>query len=235
MLMLTGTWKIPQPDTAGNVNDAFEAGFNHIDTAQAYRNEEQVGQALKECGCSRDEFWVTTKWSGAPWGEPTISVEESMANSLHNLGLDYVDLYLIHTPRLVQGNIQEGWKSMERLQKKGYAKNIGISNFKLDDLKELFGEHANASYAEKTSGPKILPAINQIELHPYVWKQQKEVVEYCQKKGIVIEAYSPLRPLTGYPGGPMDKPVNDIAKRLNIKPEQVLLAWAHRRGAVPLT
>lgn len=223
-----GTWKIPQETTVDNVHTALNVGFGHIDTAQAYGNEEQVGLALKENALSRKEIWVTTKWSGRPWGNgESISPADSIAQSLEKMGLSYVDLYLVHTPRLFAGKIREGWQSIIALHKSGQAKAIGVSNFTIDDMKELL------EGGEKR--PEIEPAANQIELHLYNWHEQKANVEYCQRNGIAIEAYSPLKPLTTYPGGPLDKPVKKIAKRLNVKEEEVHLAWVKTKGAIALT
>jgi len=223
-----GTWKIPKENTAENVELAFECGFAHIDTAQAYRNEEEVGQAIKESALPREQIWVTTKWSGFPWGDgASKSPEDSIAESLQKLGLDHLDLYLVHTPRLFSGRIKESWPRLEALVKSGQTKGVGISNFTLSDVKTLL--HSG----EK--GPEIKPVVNQIELHPYNWHESKANVEFCQKHGIAIEAYSPLKPLTTYPGGPLDKPLKKIAERLNAKPEQVLLAWVKAKGAIALT
>jgi len=197
---------------------AIEVGFDHIDTAQVYGNELQVGQALKDTGLTRSEIWLTTKWSGVAGTRPAQAIQQS----LQKLGVSYVDLYLIHSPRLVRPNILEGWEEMEEIQKQGLAKSIGVSNFQISDLQELESAH-------------IVPAMNQIILHPYVYKESIPLLEYCAEKGIKIEAYSPLIPLTRYPGGPVDKPVNAIAERLDIAPEQVLLAWIKAKGAVILT
>lgn len=231
----------------------------HIDTAQAYGNEEQVGQALKQAslhaekhGHPHPQVWVTTKYSGRPWGNgQSIDPLTSVKQSLQKLGVHALDLYLVHTPRLfAETGIAEGWKHIEDLQKHGYTKSIGVSNFTLDDMRELLEGKRSADVQEKYtdngydiekkghhhhSGPHIVPSVNQIELHPYVWAKYKENVEYCQSKGVVIEAYSPLKPLTSYPGGPVDAPVNSIAEKLGVKPEQVLLAWIKSKGAVALT
>ncbi|EJU02254.1 oxidoreductase [Dacryopinax primogenitus] len=213
-----GTWKIPQDKTQDNVLTAIDVGFDHIDTAQVYGNELQVGAALKETGLKRSDVWVTTKWSGVAATRPAQAIKQS----LDKLGLEYVDLYLIHSPRLVRPNIFQGWSEMVDILKKGQSKSIGVSNFLISDLQEL------------ESSP-ITPAVNQILLHPYVYAQTKPLIEYCAQKGIVIEAYSPLVPLTQYPGGPVDKPVYAIAERLGVAPEQVLLAWIKSKGAVILT
>ncbi|KZS91439.1 Aldo/keto reductase [Sistotremastrum niveocremeum HHB9708] len=213
-----GTW------TAGGgsivterVDQALDVGFNHIDTAQLYRNEEETGVAIRESGLSRDEIYVTTKYSGFK------DIETSIQDSLKNLGLSYVDLYLIHSPRLAQGDIPALWKKMEKIKADGLAKSIGVSNFQVDDLKILL-KHA-----------KVVPAVNQIQFHPYVYQQQRAVHAFGNEQGIITEAYSALIPITRRPGGPLDAPLNKIAERLNATPDQVLLAWVKAKGAVTVT
>ena len=209
------------------------------------------------------------QYSGFPWGDGgSIDPLTSVKQSLEKLGLKSLDLYLVHTPRLfAKTGIKEGWKQIEALQKAGYTKHVGVSNFTLENMQELLeGGDKHSVYDveeeyldEKTDdvdtekhnqhkhghkkhhhhhnkrGVEIVPAVNQIELHPYVWAQYKANVEYCQSKGVAIEAYSPLKPLTSYPGGPVDGPVNQIAEKFGVKPEQVLLAWVRSKGAIALT
>jgi len=236
-----GTWKIPQEVTAAQVDQAVEVGFDHIDTAQGalignippayvrsliivYRNEEQVGQAIKEGGLARKDLWITTKWSGVDDKDAQVSINES----LEKLGVDYVDLYLIHHPRVTKGDIKGAWEAMEDIQKQGKAKSIGVSkwvdllrpelflipSFSVDDLKELL-KHA-----------KVKPVVNQILLHPYVIGTQQPLLDYLHKEHIVPEGYSTLIPITSKPGGPVDKPVDKLAKKYKVEPEQILLAWS---------
>ncbi|WRT63344.1 uncharacterized protein IL334_000249 [Kwoniella shivajii] len=214
-----GSWKIPKDVCTGQVDQAIDVGFDHLDTAQVYRNEEEVGKAFKESGLSRKDVWITTKWSGVDDKDPKTSVEESLSK----LGIDYIDLYLIHHPRLCKGDIEGTWKKMEELKKLGYVKSLGVSNFTKDDLKELL---ATAT---------IKPVVNQILLHPYVISSTTPLLEYMATHHVVPEGYSSLIPLTSKPGGPVDKPMNEIAKRLNVKPEQVLLAWSKAKGAIIVT
>lgn len=223
-----GTWKIPQETTASNLDAAFNSGYSHIDTAQIYGNEEQVGIAFKESGLARKDIWVTTKWSGRPWGNgDSISAPDSVRQSLEKLCLSSLDLYLVHTPRLFAGKpLREGWAEIVKLQKQGLTKAVGVSNFTLENMKELL---------EGEKPLEVVPACNQIELNLYNWHEMRPNVEYCQLHGIAIEAYSPLKSLTTYPGGPVDAPVNKIAERLGIKPEQVHLAWVKSKGAIALT
>ncbi|KIR62580.1 oxidoreductase [Cryptococcus bacillisporus CA1873] len=214
-----GTWKIPKENTPSQVGQAIDVGFDHIDTAQIYHNEEEVGQAIKESGLSRNELWVTTKWSGVE----EKGARQSIKESLDKLGLEYLDLYLIHSPRVTKGDIKGAWKELETLQKEGKTKSIGVSNFNKEQLQELLA-HAT-----------VKPVVNQILLHPYVITQTAPLLEYLKEQNIVVEGYSTLTPLTSRPGGPVDQPVNQIAKRLSIKPEQVLLAWSRAKGAIPVT
>ncbi|KAH9476055.1 NAD/NADP-dependent indole-3-acetaldehyde reductase [Psilocybe cubensis] len=215
-----GTWKIPVGDTTvDQVDQAISVGFNHIDTAQAYRNEEEAGKAIHESGLKRDEIFITTKYSGLNG----LDIETSIKNSLKNLGVQYIDLYLIHHPRLAVPDIPTAWRQMEGLKNAGLVKSIGISNFEIEHVDTLL------------ASAKIVPAVNQIILHPYAYKRQAPLLEYLNEKGIVYEAYSPLIPVTQFPGGPVDKPVKAAAKRLNATDDQILLAWAKAKGAVVLT
>lgn len=213
-----GTWKIPKSDTIKQLTQAVDAGFTHIDTAQNYTNEPQTGQALRENGLSRSSVWLTTKFSGLK------SIEESIKDSVNNLGVKSVDLYLIHGPSVLKNyTIPEAWKRFEKIKEDGLAKNIGVSNFNVSELKLLL-ENA-----------KIVPAVNQILLHPYVYATQKPIIDFCHQKGIAIEAYSPLVPITRSPGGPLDVPLKKISKRTGATYDQILLAWNKVKGSIVLT
>jgi len=214
-----GTWKIPKDVCEGQVEQAFQIGFDNIDTAQTYRNEEEVGLAIEQSGLKRKNMWVTTKWSGTDGKGP----EQSCKESLEKLGIDYIDLYLIHHPRLCQGDIPGTWKAMEQLKKAGYVKSIGVSNFSVSDLKEL------------VASCTIKPVVNQILLHPYVISTTEPLLAYQEEQDILTEGYSILIPLTARPGGPVDEPVAAICKKYNILPEQVLLAWARAKGSIIIT
>ncbi|KAH8103302.1 Aldo/keto reductase [Cristinia sonorae] len=215
-----GTWTLGNGQTAtDNVDQAISIGFTHVDTAQSYRNEAEAGVAIHESGLAREDIYITTKYSGLNG----LDVETSIQNSLQNLGVKYVDLYLVHSPRLAVPDIPTIWAKMEKIKEAGYAKSIGVSNFEIDHLQTLL------------ASAKIKPAANQILLHPYVIGRQAPLVRFCQENDIVVEAYSVLIPLTRRPGGPVEGPVNDISTRLDVKPEQVLLAWAKAKGAVVVT
>ncbi|KAG2066644.1 Aldo/keto reductase [Suillus decipiens] len=215
-----GTWALGNGQgPIDQVEQALDVGYNHVDTAQSYRNEGETGVALKESGLSRSDVFVTTKYSGVDG----LDIPTSIRNSVNSLGLSFVDLYLIHSPRLAVPDIPTCWAQMERVREDGLAKSIGISNFSVEDMEILI------------ASAKIKPAVNQILLHPYVYEQQKPILEYAAKNGIVIEAYSALSPITKLPGGPLDKPLNEIAAKFSASPEQILLAWTKAKGAVVVT
>jgi diketogulonate reductase-like aldo/keto reductase len=150
---------------------ALEAGYRHIDTASMYGNEESVGAAIRTSGIPREKIFVTTKLWNSDHGNP----ERALDTSLRKLKLDYVDLYLIHYPVRER---RQSWRVLESLQAKDKARSIGVSNFTIRHLTELLAE------------TKTVPAVNQVELHPYLY--QWDLMDFCAAKGIVIEAYSPL-------------------------------------------
>ncbi|KAF7357252.1 Aldo/keto reductase [Mycena sanguinolenta] len=201
-----GTWKMGNGEAPiTQVDQAISVGFSHVDTAQAYRNETEAGIAIRESGLERKEIFITTKYSGLDG----LDIRTSINNSLKNLGVSYVDLYLIHHPRLAVPDIPTAWAEMEAIQAEGLVKSIGVSNFEVDHLAILL------------ASAKVKPAANQILLHPYVYARQLPMLEYAAKHNIVIEAYSALIPITTFPGGPVDAPL--------------LLAWTKAKGAVVIT
>ncbi|KAF7364888.1 Aldo/keto reductase [Mycena venus] len=194
---------------------AIDSGFSHIDTAQAYFTEETVGRAIRESGLPRSDLYITSKYQH---GEIQMSVRAS----LYLLKLQYLDLYLIHHPSFVP-DLEAGWKQFERIKDDGLAKSIGVSNFTLEQLQTV------------VKSARILPAVNQISFNPYNYAQNKPLLEYSAKHGIVTEAYSSLAPITRFPGGPVDAPVAAAAKRLGITPTQVILLWVKSKGVVIVT
>ncbi|KAJ7706733.1 NADP-dependent oxidoreductase domain-containing protein [Mycena rosella] len=202
-------------DVTRLVNQALETGFDHIDTAAFYETEEYVGNVIRESGLARSDLYITTKFG---LGE----VRDEIQKSLKNLGLKYVDLYLIHQPLFVP-DIDAVWKEFEALKKDGLAKSIGVSNFTLPQLQSL------------VKSALVWPAVNQIELHPYNYAARKSLLEWSAQHGIVTEAYSSLSSITKFPGGPVDVPVAAAAARLGISPTQVLLSWVRAKGAVIVT
>ncbi|KAI5117359.1 hypothetical protein M0805_002473 [Coniferiporia weirii] len=204
-------------DVTDYVEQALENGFSHIDTAQRYVNEEFVGDALREEGLQRDDLFVTTKYGGIG------KVSEALGASLQKLGLKHVDLYLIHSPANVEGTIENTWREFEKAKDAGLVKSIGVSNFSVEQL-EALGKTA-----------KIKPSVNQIRFHPYNWAQNKDLVEYAAKQGIILEAYSSLTPITQQPGGPVDPVLKSIGERIGATPAQVIFAWVKSKGAVIVT
>ncbi|KAG6810669.1 hypothetical protein H0H92_010817 [Tricholoma furcatifolium] len=203
-------------DATDSVIQAIEAGFSHLDTAQIYDNEESVGEAIRETGLLRNDLFVTTKY----WQGP---IQTSIRESLQKLGLKYVDLYLIHQPRFAAPDFEGTWREFEKIKDDGLARSIGVSNFNLTELQTIV----------KTA--RIKPAVNQILFHPYNYAENKALLEYSAKHGIVTAAYSSLAPITKYPGGPVDAPVNAAAQRLSITPNQVIFLWVKAKGVVIIT
>ncbi|KAI0712038.1 Aldo/keto reductase [Earliella scabrosa] len=203
-------------DVTDYVIQAIETGFSHIDSAQWYRTEDSVGRAIRESGLDRSDLYLTTKWSGV------TSIPEAINHSLDQLGVKQVDLYLIHNPYFVK-DLAQDWKEFEKIKEAGLAKSIGVSNFDLKLMQDL------------VKVATVKPAVNQILFHPYNYAQNKELLEFSAKHGIVTEAYSSLQPITMYPGGPVDKPVQAAAKRLNATPTQVILSWVRSKGVAIVT
>lgn len=208
-----GVYQVPTRDALNCVSAALQAGYRHIDTAHVYRNEAEVGQAVLESGIPREEIFVTTKlWNSDQGYQNTLRAIDA---SLKDLGLDYVDLYLIHSPLPVQQRLPT-WKAMEEILKSGKAKSIGVSNYGVRHLRELL---ANCT---------IRPSINQLELHPF--NTRNELVEFCEKEKIVLEAYSPLTR-----GRRLDHPgLLEIAKNYKKSAAQILIKWCLQRGFVVL-
>lgn len=194
------------------VKCALDAGYRHFDDAQAYDNEQFLGQAIKQSNVPRKELFITTKIMTDNLG--FISVIPSFEESLQKLQIDYVDLLLIHFP--VTRHRRPAWTRMEEIFKSDRAKAIGVSNYTIRHLKELLKEG------------QVKPAVNQVELH--VLLQQPELVEYCKENDIVVEAYSPLAHGCG-----IDDPVlQKIAKKHGKSAAQIMLRWCIEIGVVPL-
>ena len=208
-----GTWKSePGKTTSQAVLDSLEAGYRHIDTARAYDNETDVGRAVNDSGLPREDLFITTKlWNQHQGYEEAI---EACEKSLNRLNCDYIDLYLIHWPLREKRN--HSWKAFIELRDRGLCKSIGVSNFTIEHLAEIEAKFG------------ILPAVNQVEFHPYHY--QKKLLDYCNSKNIIIEAYSPL-----VHAKRMDEPkLGAISEELGKTPAQILIRWSIQRGMVVL-
>jgi 2,5-diketo-D-gluconate reductase A len=203
-LLGLGVWQVPNgPECVNAVRWALELGYRHIDTAQAYGNEESVGQALRESGVSREEVFITTKFYPAR-RDPA----DEAARSLERLGLDQVDLYIIHWP---QGGPSWAWRGMERARELGYTKSIGVSNFDVGELEQVMADAT------------VAPVVNQVQFSPFEYR--RGLLEECGRRGVVLEAYSTL----GTGRHVSQATVSEIADRLGRTPAQVLLRWCVQR------
>ena len=208
-----GTFKIWPYIAQEAVEQALELGYRHIDTAAAYANEKQVGDALAATGMA-DSVFVTSKLRNGQQGRETTL--RAFDQSLKDLGLDAIDLYLIHWPVPMFDKYVETWETLIELQEQGLIRAIGVSNFLIEHLERLIAETG------------VVPAVNQIESHPHFW--QPELDAYCQEHGIVIESYSPL----GRGGDIESEPVCAAADRVGATPAQVVLRWHVQMGHVIL-
>jgi diketogulonate reductase-like aldo/keto reductase len=206
-----GTWKIaPGPSSHKAVTLALQAGYRHFDTARIYLNEKAIGKTLKESGVPRKELFVTTKlWNHDQGYDDALKAFEK---SLDRLNMDYVDLYLLHWP--VPEKRLESWKALVEIYKSGRAKAIGVSNFTEEQLAELM-EHTD-----------VIPAVNQVEFHPFLY--QKLLLDYCQEHKIAITAYSPLAHGRRMQGGTL---LSIAAKHAKTE-AQVMLRWSLQLGNV---
>src|SRR3954471_3443380 len=208
-LLALGVWQIPDgPECENAVRWALELGYRHVDTAQAYGNEPSTGRGLRDSGVAREDVFVTTKfYPGSK--DPEAEAERS----LERLGVDYVDLYIIHWP---QGGPTWAWEAMQRAHERSYARSIGVSNFSLAELDELLAVAGTP------------PVVNQVQFSPFEYR--RGLLDACEERGVVIEAYSPLG--TGRHLG--DDRVRQIADRLARTPAQVLVRWCLQRDLVVL-
>ena len=199
-----GVYQSPPGETTRRaVRYALKIGYRHIDSAQLYGNETDVGRAVRESGIRREEIFITTKvWNSYQGYDSTLQACEG---SLRRLGLSYVDLYLIHWP--VQGLSDDTWRAMIKLWRQGKAHAIGVSNYSISQLRDLL------------QNSDIVPAVNQIEFHPFLYQQ--ELLQYCKINRIQLEAYSPLTRAKRL----NHQNIIDVAKKYEKTPAQVLIRW----------
>ena len=207
-----GVFKVDPAETKQLVAEALRVGYRHIDTAAIYGNEEGVGQAIAESGIPREELWITTKL----WNDRQTDAAAALDESLEKLGLDYVDLYLIHWPTPEKGTYVEAWKQLIELQKSGKARSIGVSNF--------FPEHLD----ELESQTPVTPAVNQIELHPYL--QQWKDIDAARSHGIMVEAWGPLG--QGKSDLLEQPEITEAAEAHGVTPAQVVIRWHLQNGTI---
>jgi 2,5-diketo-D-gluconate reductase A len=209
-----GVFQIHPRDTAQAVSEALEVGYRHIDTAEMYGNEREVGEAVRDSGLDRGEVYVTSKLNNG-FHRPD-DARRAFDRTLTELGFDYVDLFLIHwpLPTLYDGDFVSTWRTLEEFQQDGRARSIGLSNFQVEHMERLAAE------------TDTVPAANQIELHPYLLNE--EVRAYDEAHGIATEAWSPIAK-----GEVLDDPVvTEVAERVGRTPAQVVLRWHIQRGNI---
>ena len=208
-LLGLGVWQVPEGRACEEaVSWALEAGYRHIDTAQAYGNERSVGRALRDSGLPRGDLFITTKFYPGR-RDPDAEVQRS----LERLGLDFVDLYIIHWP---QGGPTWAWEGMERARQSGRARSIGVSNFGVDDVESVL------------KVAQVPPVVNQVQFSPFEFRRALHGA--CERHGVALEAYSPL----GTGRHLSDRRIARIAERLGRTPAQVLIRWSLQRGIVVL-
>ena len=209
-----GVFQIPPHDTVEAVTEALEVGYRHIDTAEMYGNEREVGEGVRQSGVDRGEVFVTSKLNNS-FHRPD-DARRAFERTLSELGFDYVDLFLIHwpLPTLYDGDFVSTWKVLEEFTGDGRSRSIGVSNFQVEHLERLAAETGT------------VPAVNQIELHPYF--RNEEVRAYGEEHGIATEAWSPIAQ-----GEVLDdETIEEIARRLDRTPAQVVLRWHIQRGSI---
>jgi diketogulonate reductase-like aldo/keto reductase len=208
-LLGLGVWQVPNgPEAENAVSWALELGYRHIDTAQAYGNEESVGRALSASGVPREEVFITTKFYPAQ-KDP----EAEAQRSLERLGVEQLDLYIIHWP---QGGPTWAWPGMEGAHARGYARSIGVSNFSVAQLDELL------------TVADTRPVVNQVQFNPFAYR--RSLLEACEERDVALEAYSPL----GTGRHLSDERVRQIAERVGRTPAQVLVRWCVQRDLVAI-
>lgn len=210
---------------------AIENGFYHLDTAESYNTDVEVGSAINSSSIERKDFWITHKYSPTTLTSGPI---EALSQGLKNLQTEYVDLYLIHEnkfkPSQTKNNqtLESAWEEMIELQKRGLARYIGVSNFKVDALETII------KISEK-HGSEYYPRVNQIEFHPYLQNSFPGIYKFCQDNNILIEAYAPLAPLSLQGDHPLAAILPKLAAKYGKTAAQILLRWTWQMNVLPVT
>jgi diketogulonate reductase-like aldo/keto reductase len=208
-----GTWNVHDGSV---ITEAIKGGYRLIDTAKIYGNEQEVGKGIKKSGVDRAELFVTTKLWTTDQGYK--SAHEAFEESLARLDMEYVDLYLIHWPGAGRDKYLDSWNALAEIYKSGKAKAVGVSNFSVEQLDDII------------ENSDVVPAVNQIEFHPFIYARQKEVLDFCHKNGIVVEAYSPLARAKDL----NNTTLHSIAGRHGKTIPQIMLKWAIQHKTVPI-
>ncbi|CAK7893051.1 NADPH-dependent conjugated polyketone reductase C1 [[Candida] anglica] len=210
---------------------ALSVGATHIDGAEVYNTDQEIGLAIKKSGLKREDIYLTDKYFAGDSSYTAHSKEanpyESLKASLKRFQVDYVDLYLLHAPFIKEEShgfsLEQAWAYVEKLKDEGLAKSIGVSNFSKEDLDRIL------------KVAKHKPTVNQIEYNAYLQEQTPGIVEYSQQQGLLVEAYSPLGPIIKGKPGPLDGPLAELAKKYGKDEGQVLLRWVLQNGVLPVT
>jgi 2,5-diketo-D-gluconate reductase A len=215
-----GVWQVDPADSASVVAHALRTGFRLIDTAEAYFNEEGVGEGIRASGIPREEVFVTTKvWNTHHGYEQTLRAFDA---SMRRLGLERLDLYLIHWPSRIRNAYVDTWRAMIRLRDEGRVRAIGVCNFSIPQLQRLIGETG------------VKPVLNQVELHPYF--QQRSLRRFHEEIGIATQSWSPLGLWKGRSASPLDDPlVRALADKYQKTPAQIVLRWHLDNGLLPIS
>ncbi|CAN3475182.1 NADPH-dependent alpha-keto amide reductase [Diutina catenulata] len=211
------------PELVEQLVTALNVGFNHLDTAEFYTTHEEVGEAIRQSGKSREDIFLTTKFHAQTTGRgPLQSVEEA----LEELGTDYIDLFLVHTPFFIdkEATLESVWKEMVEVKKSGKARYIGVSNYAVP--------HLETTMAVDPSNP---PVVNQIEYHAHCANQSPGIIDFCKQHSIQVEAYGPLSPLFRSEGSPLKPVLEKLAQKYGKTDAQILLRWVYQNGVVPIT
>ncbi|KAI5961238.1 uncharacterized protein KGF55_004163 [Candida pseudojiufengensis] len=215
-------------ELVGLIRTAIEGGFKLIDGASVYGTNIEIGQAWKESGVDRKDIFISNKYNTNHEHAKHVSIKDQFKSDLEELQTDYVDLYLLHYPYIKKEthgfNLSEAWKELEHLRDEGLARNIGVSNFQIEDLDHII-----------KSNPKYYPQVNQIEFSAYLQDQTPGIVEYCQKQSILVESYGPLGPITKGKPGPLDPILEKLSKKYNKTEDQILLRWVLQKNVLPIT